>query len=279
MSVRPPRWSVVAYNTASQSQNKIHDDAVAQQYGFRGGLVPGVDDYAYLAHVPVEHWGLQWIECGTMSARFHHPVYEGQRVEVRPGATTVADGFESFTMELVDPDGTVCATATAAIPLDEPAAPTRRPATPLQEPPVPAPAASAATLAAGTTFDLPVRRFDAGEQVGYLADVRETLPHYAEARVAHPGWLLRLANRVLGVNVTLGPWIHVSSAVRHHALVRDGDDIGARARVTEEWERKGHRFVTLDVELVVVDGPDETVVTTIAHTAIHTPRHTSELSA
>jgi hypothetical protein len=41
-------YSVVAFNTATASTNKIHDDQVAQQLGFRGGLVPGVDVYAYL---------------------------------------------------------------------------------------------------------------------------------------------------------------------------------------------------------------------------------------
>ena len=44
-SMQPYR--VEAYNTAKQSENKIHDDAVARQYGFSGGLVPGVEVLAY----------------------------------------------------------------------------------------------------------------------------------------------------------------------------------------------------------------------------------------
>ena len=44
-------YSVVAYNTAHASENKIHDNAVAQRFGFAGGLVPGVDVYAYMAHL------------------------------------------------------------------------------------------------------------------------------------------------------------------------------------------------------------------------------------
>ena len=54
----------MAFNTATASTNKIHDDDVAQQYGFRGGLVPGVDVYAYLTHVPVREWGRTWLEDG-----------------------------------------------------------------------------------------------------------------------------------------------------------------------------------------------------------------------
>jgi len=48
---------VTARNTAAQSENAIHDDEVARQYGFRGGLVPGVTVYAYLTHPLVEAWG------------------------------------------------------------------------------------------------------------------------------------------------------------------------------------------------------------------------------
>ena len=35
-------YRVSAYNTARQSENKMHDDTVARRFGFSGGLVPGV---------------------------------------------------------------------------------------------------------------------------------------------------------------------------------------------------------------------------------------------
>src|SRR5215212_7877734 len=55
---------LTAFNTATASTNKIHDDDVAREYGFRGGLVPGVDVYAYLTHLPVREWGRAWLEDG-----------------------------------------------------------------------------------------------------------------------------------------------------------------------------------------------------------------------
>src|SRR5947207_11828570 len=33
-----PSYRVIAHNAATESENKIHDDDVAQQYGFAGGL-------------------------------------------------------------------------------------------------------------------------------------------------------------------------------------------------------------------------------------------------
>ncbi|MBA2280540.1 MAG: hypothetical protein H0W25_04790, partial [Acidimicrobiia bacterium] len=102
----------------------------------------------------------------------------------------------------------------------------------------------------------------------YLDAVREPLALYRELGVAHPGWLLRSANTLLSTNVTLGPWIHVGSDVRFLGTVGDGEQVEARGHVVDEHERKGHRFVVLDV-LLTADGRP---VQHVRHTAIHTPR-------
>src|ERR1700722_1350111 len=67
-----------AVNTAAESENKIHDDRIAAQYGFRGGLVPGVTVYGYLAAAVLDHFGDPWLSRGAMDVRFHQPVYEGE---------------------------------------------------------------------------------------------------------------------------------------------------------------------------------------------------------
>lgn len=253
------RYSVVARNTATASSNRIHDDAVARQFGFRGGLVPGVDVYAYLCHPPAAAWGASWLERGSMHARFVAPVYDGHRVEVVPVGD---DG-----LELRDSAGEVCATATAALP-DEGDEVPEADGWPEVEQATDPPPASPEVLVPGTTFGLAPHRFHADRADEYLADVGETLPLYVEARVAHPGWLLRDANFVLSANVRLGPWIHVESSVQHLGVVDDGDEVGARAVVTGEWERKGHRFVSLDVLHLAAGRP----VARTLHTAIYRPR-------
>ena len=62
--VKPVPYSLEAYNTAINSENKMHDDTVAKQFGFTGGLVPGVDVYAYMSHVPLQVWGRAFLERG-----------------------------------------------------------------------------------------------------------------------------------------------------------------------------------------------------------------------
>ncbi len=132
------------------------------------------------------------------------------------------------------------------------------------------PPAGPASLEPGTSLGLRPHRFDVAKAQGYLDDVRETSALYVEAGVAHPGWLLRDANHVLSGNVRMGPWIHVGSDTQHLGIVRDGDEVSARAQVVREWERKGHRFVELDVLLLTRDRP----LARVRHTAIHTPRAT-----
>ncbi|MEA2873791.1 MAG: hypothetical protein QOH67_3767, partial [Hyphomicrobiales bacterium] len=66
----PLTHSARAFNLSASSENKIHDDATAQRFGFRGALVPGVEVFAYMAHVPVAHFGRQWLERGAAECRF-----------------------------------------------------------------------------------------------------------------------------------------------------------------------------------------------------------------
>src|SRR5690242_3427940 len=75
-------YAVEAYNTAKQSENKMHDDSVARRFGFAGGLVPGVEVLAYMVHQPVARWGRAFLERGLIEARFIKPVYDGEIAEV-----------------------------------------------------------------------------------------------------------------------------------------------------------------------------------------------------
>src|SRR4029453_19041946 len=64
-----PEYHVKARNTSPSSENKIHDEHIARQYGFRGALVPGVTVYASLTHPLVEAFGAAWLERGTANVR------------------------------------------------------------------------------------------------------------------------------------------------------------------------------------------------------------------
>jgi hypothetical protein len=104
--------------------------------------------------------------------------------------------------------------------------------------------------------------------------VRETNPLYADKNLAHPSIVLRLCNQALVQNVVLGPWIHAGSTVRNFSAARVGDELSVLARVVKNYERKGHRFVDLDVLVLA----DDRMIANILHVAIYRPRQLAEAS-
>ena len=253
-------YRVTARNTAADSENKIHEDEVARRHGFAGGLVPGVTTWAYLCRPVAETFGLPWVERGTMSARFVHPVYDGELLEI--GAADL--GGTGLELTATNPEGEVCAVGTAGLP-PKPAAPPAVEDYQRVELPSTRPAASHESLAVGTMLGTLEVGFHADRASEYLAMVDDDLPLWTAERVAHPGWLVLFANRVLVANVELGPWVHITSEAHHLGAVRDGDRVEVRPRVTGLRERKGNEIVELDI-LYVVD--DDRPVMRLLHSAI-----------
>jgi acyl dehydratase len=254
-------YRVEAFNNAKASENKIHDDAVARRFGFGGGLVPGVDVYAYMAHQPVTHWGHAWLERGAAECRFQKPVYDGDIATVT--ATEIAQGLDLR----VDSHSEICATGRASLPDRPPALPE-----PFAEPPLPPadrPPASEETLAVGTLLGIRPLSITRELVAQCVADLRETETLYLNEGLAHPVIIARTGNWALNHNVVLGPWMHVGSKLQHFAAVHIGDEISVRARVIGNYEHKGHRFVEADVLVLANEGIP---VARIAHIAIWLPR-------
>src|ERR1700757_2078041 len=103
-------YRVDAFNASKESENKIHDDAVARRFGFRGGLVPGVDVYAYMTHLPVQRWGRAWLERGAAECRLLKPVYDGDLAIVT--ASESAAGLDLR----IESHEELCVTGRAALP-------------------------------------------------------------------------------------------------------------------------------------------------------------------
>jgi len=261
MTSRLEPYRVQAYNTAKLSENKMHDDTVARRFGFSGGLVPGVDVMAYMMHLPVTKWGRAFLERGLIEARFVKPVYDGEIANV---TGEESDGVLSIRVES---RGQLCATGSSSLPAA-------------------APSVSIADFAdiAPVSERGPVdaRSYELGKWLGtmprawagdaateYLTDVRERDPIYTSEGLGHPGLVQRVMNRVLVDNAILGPWIHVGSRMQLLSAARSGDELTARAKVTGNYEKKGHRFVELDA---VVVANARTPVAHCQHIAIYQPR-------
>jgi len=263
-------YRVRAKNTSADSENKIHDDEVASLYGFRGGLVPGVTIYGYMTVPLVKRFGRDWLTSGSIQVRFHKPFYEGDGVIVK-GEIERASDTTRIALRAERQDGETCATAIAttgnrsvssvdiciknyiSIPLPS-----------MEDRPL----ATAEAFIPGEPIGTLIERFFPDPE--FLTQMDERLPIYTgDYAVAHPAFLLGLMNQALLRNFKLGPWIHASSDLTNHDLVRDGEVISVRGRINECFERKGHEFVVLD--FLVLSGEDR-VVQQVRHTAIYRPK-------
>jgi acyl dehydratase len=254
-------YRVSAYNTAKLSENKMHDDTVAKRFGFSGGLVPGVDVMGYMMHLPVAKWGRAFLERGLIEARFVKPVYDGEIADVSGEEN---DGALSIR---VDSRGQLCATGSASLPAAAPSVSIsdfRETAAVTERKPV-----NAASYEPGKWLGTVPRAWAGEAATEYLRDIRERDPIYAREGLGHPGLLQRVMNKVLVDNAILGPWIHVGSRMQLLTAAKSGDELTARAKVTGNYEKKGHRFVELDA-LVVANG--RTPLAHCQHIAIYQPR-------
>lgn len=257
--------TLIAFNTATESENKIHDDTVASRFGFTGGLVPGVDVFAYLAHAPMAAWGQDWLSGGHMRARFYKPVYDGDETTV----TATPDGAEAMRLVCLA-RGMECAEGFAKLR----GAAASEQLLPVAEMPAEAlrPRASMESLRIGATLGTLRERYTRELGLEHIAAVRDDAGLYDGGRVANAAWLLRRANYVLADNVVLGPWIHVESAIDMHTLLVEGEELEVRAVVADNVETKGHLMVTLDVQMLA----GERRVMTCRHLAIYEPRQVRE---
>ena len=261
MTSRLEAYSVVAYNTAKLSENKMHDDQVARRFGFSGGLVPGVDVMAYMIHLPVKKWGRAFLERGLIEARFVKPVYDGETAYV------TAEEIDGVLSIEVESRGEICATGAASLPVSAPSfsiSDFTEMAAVAERLPV-----NAASYQLGQWLGTVPRAWAGDAAKEYLTDVRETDTIYTRERLGHPGLVQRVMNRVLVDNAILGPWIHVGSRMQLLSAGKAGDELTARAKVTGNYEKKGHRFVELDA-LVIANG--KTPLAHCHHIAIYQPR-------
>ena len=265
MSAMPP-YHVSAYNTAKASENKIHDDATAQRFGFKGGLVGGVHVYAYMSHMPVQRWGMAWLERGTGEARFGKPVYEGDVAEI----TALEDG-NGLSLQ-VDSGGVLCATGRATLPDIAPAVPNGADFR-LVVPRADRVIADEQSLKIGDWLGMSPLTITPDYQKQDIADTRETDPLYPREGIVHPGTILRCCNWALTHNVILPAWMHMGSTVQNHGVARVGDTLNVRARVTKNYEHKGHKWVEIDA-LVIAN--ETNPIARVTHIAIYRPRQLAE---
>jgi hypothetical protein len=249
----------IAHNSATESENKIHDDAEAQRLGLRGGLVPGVTLYAYLTELLLPLIGPDFLRRGSSLVRFIRPVYEQEQVTCTATLTSTtsdpAAGPVSFDLAVIGPDGAACAIGSAALDLFAPA-PSREPAG------APAPVVDPANRPALTRESAPIGaplatrtvRVDAETVEAYADEVADPSPWYRGGSpfglpLVPPGLLAGQPARLLRQNFSFGPSVHTASEIQHLALPLAGGDYTVDAKLVETFTKRGNEYLVAAVWL------------------------------
>ena len=259
------RYQVRTHNASTQSENRMHSDDVARQFGFKGGLVPGVTVFAHMTQPLVARYGEAWLARGTADVSFGKPAYEGERLTV----DTADMDSGAHTLTCLNEQGVELARMSATLPANA-AQPDARgaiaPAPPLSE----RPTVTWDLMEVGTPFPALAWAPTRDDNLEWCRDVRDELPLYREgtAPLLHPGFILRQANFVLRKRFIIPAWIHAASHITFLEPLRVGTAYEVRAIPEEKWNHKGHEFVRLFV--AVRNG--ERTVAEVLHTAIFRPR-------
>lgn len=250
-------YQVVARNFSEASENRIHSDDVARKYGFAGALVPGVAVYGYLTHPLVERFGEQWLGHSAGTVRFLKPAYEGDHLSI-----SLDEHDAGYRARCCNDAGVLLAELDSEFPRAS-----------LPDVNSQALFANDAKPADRVVMDwdsvVPEQPFlpwhwqitEDGNRT-YADRVGDNQTLYRT--VAHPHWMLGIANYALVREYVMPAWIHVGSEMRFHALLKVGDTVQVQAVPLEKWERKGHQFV----KLYVAYHRDNRLTTEIFHTAI-----------
>ncbi len=260
-------WTATAFNQAPDSANEIHGDRVARQYGFRGGLVPGVTISACLIHPAVQAWEMDYLERGYAHVRVGSPLYDGEVFTV--DITDAED--RSCKTRILGPDGTVSATAEIILPDTLPEAPVRR-GDPVAEADYRGPDASFESLARLQTSGCHAFRYRWNSRHPMHTYVRDETLMPACFRSDHggfanPAFLLGCSNWVLSGNAHMNPWVHLETRSQNFAPVPPETSVIAEMTVQDFYEKKGHEFVDVDVQLY--DETDDHCLATVSLRAIY----------
>ena len=247
----------VARNFSAESENRIHDQDVAQRFGFEGGLVPGAAVFGHMAHPLIEAMGEDWATGHRGEVRFLKPAYDGDELVIRHRVAGGDHLVQCFAR------GNTLLSELRTGPWNE--APEAAPdaGAPVQG--ESRPEISWDNIHVGEPFPAFEWQPTVVENAEFTAQVADDLDTYGKGLVHPHGWL-NIANRALTNRYRLPAWMHVGSDFRLHTPIRVGDTVDVRAVPSNKWRRKGHEFLDLTLAFVV----EGAVAMEIRHTAIFT---------
>ena len=251
-------YRTTARNFAADTENRIHSDEVAAQFGFTGALVPGAAVFGHMTHVLVDALGADWLASYSADLSLLKPAYDGDELTIE--LTRREDECEV----LCQARGLLLAKLRSRkVPADAAGNAAPAPTTGAEAAIAERPEIHWDNVEVGRPFPPWTWTPDALANAEAAAQVDDDLPCYQDG-VLHPHAILSTANRAFTRRYRLPAWIHVSSAIRFRRQLRVGDAIDVRTVPARKWRKRNYEFVDLDIALSVAGA----VATEIKHTSI-----------
>ena len=247
-------YHATARNFAGDTENRIHSDEVAAQFGFAGALVAGAAVFGHMTRPLVEALGTDWLTSWTADVRFLKPAYHGDALTIHHEAARAEHTVRCHARGVLLAE----LTSTSGDTLESTPSVVGAGAVIAERPEI-----HWDNVVVGEPFPAWTWCPDAIANAESAAQVEDDLDCYRSG-VIHPNAILGTANGTFTRRYLLPAWIHVGSRVRFRRLLRVGDAIEVRTVPTRKWQRKGHEFVSLDIAYLV----DGAVATEIRHVSI-----------
>jgi len=265
-------WSEKAFNTAPNSENQIHGEDMAKEFGFKGGLVPGVTVSAYLLHPIIEKWGLDWLEKGWAKCKITSPLYDKENFSVH--LNEISDN--KILSNLKNSNQVVTANAEASLLEDIPDAPKiRNDKIAIKNFQGPR-ASKNVWMKLKKDGCMAFEYFWGGKDpLIYLRD-QNNLPDLlnpSKKGLSNLSFLLGCSNWALASSAYMNPWIHLQTTSQNYQALSLNSSVIAEIQVNEVYEKKGHEFVDVDVNLFKQE--DKSCIMTINLLSIYKVRGSS----
>lgn len=234
----------IAFNDAEASDNRIHSDAMAKKYGFRGALVPGVTVYGHLTHPLTATHGEDWLAGSEFELRLVKPAYHGDELVIGGSAS---GSHQSLACH--DATGTLLATLEGDLGEQRAGGPWQTPAA----------GGGRERVEIGwdsIDVDVPLPAMHLQPELAdneacceLLRDEQAIWSSGARPPV-HPLYLARITNLAFSRHWFMPAWIHVGTRFKHLRTIRLGDEIEVRTIPVEKWTRRGHQFARLYIAML-----------------------------
>lgn len=261
-----PPQQILALNDAQSSENRIHSDDIAAQYGFKGALVSGVNVFGYLTQPLVRAYGKAWLDCGIMDVVFIKPAYQDNLVKIQTETLGSESSQRNHLTCAFNEEGQLLAKLESWLPAELPAVNSF-----FSQCQNPGAEESQRQAISWDAIELmtpaPVYHWQPSpeDNQAHIEVQRDQSPIYqGEAAYLHPYLLLDACNKTLMRQFEMPAWIHTGSHLVLRQALKQGDKITIHSMPVDKWRRAGHEFIKLYIAMQVGD----TVALEVEHTAI-----------